>query len=910
MSLPPGSHIGRIRIDALIGAGGMGEVYRGWDERLERPVALKVIQPNKLVDSGVRSRFLREARLLSKLDHPNICGIYDVIEEASGNYLVLELIEGRTLRTAIAEGLAGAEGVSVAVQLARVLAFAHARGIIHRDLKPDNVMLTRDGEVKVLDFGLARLVQDDDSSIDETAELVMPEPEVAATEKTVLMERRTEPMQSIDWARTSAGTLVGTVHYMSPEQARGLPLTAASDLYSFGILLYELLNHGASPYGKTPSTTELLAKVRKADLTLTGTGDRDITRLVRGLTDPDPEERPDAEATVRELERIASRPQRVRRNAILAAVGATIIAVAVVAMFITQRLADRPLFTKHGDGKIAVLPFRNETNQRGTEWVELGLMDMVMQGLGGLHRVQLVPADDVLKAMKNLGIARTSALTPGARTRLLDVLGADTLLAATVTSSEGQYGISYRLLLRDGDEAPGKVSAATLPDAANDLTSRLAPRLDPAARRIDIRERYSFDDFANVAYAIGVQQFLTKGPQAAVPYFTVCIDRDPEFAWAEVQLARCSSLTGDVARTDALLDDARKLATRKGDRRLVAEIDLTRADDLIDRGQYADADRIARASLVVAQQLRDLKMAGHAQRLLGVVAWHQNRLDDARGWNRTALQTFTSLRSASDLARVYNNMGILEAEKGDSAAAERYYLRTLEMAEKLNDFPMTVKVLGNLASTRLDATDYPGAAAYARRQLTLSRKSGDRGNEIFGLVNLSIALWAMDHIEEALQQTQEAATIAAQIHNPRVEAIALVNIGFARTYLGQFDAAQRAFDQARAVSDPLGSPDVAQRVDANSAYLLTRRGQLDEAQRMLDRAEKVRVNLASLTARARLLYARGDYKGAEAAMKRGRDLHEGWLPTQQRMYEAYAESARTGRPSTIEFERYDYGGGR
>jgi serine/threonine-protein kinase len=160
MTIGPGSHVGRIRVDALIGAGGMGSVFRGWDERLERPVALKVILPNKLVDAA-HARFLREARLLSKLDHPNICRIYDVIEDEGGSYLVLELIEGRTLRAAVAEGIEENAATAIALQVAEVLAFAHSRGIIHRDLKPENIMLTPAGDVKVLDFGLARLVQQD-----------------------------------------------------------------------------------------------------------------------------------------------------------------------------------------------------------------------------------------------------------------------------------------------------------------------------------------------------------------------------------------------------------------------------------------------------------------------------------------------------------------------------------------------------------------------------------------------------------------------------------------------------------------------------------------------------------------------------------------------------------------------------
>src|SRR3954454_22275979 len=161
MPLAAGSHVGRIRIDALLGAGGMGEVYRGWDEKLERAVALKSITSERRLSPALRARFLREARVLSKLDHPNICRIWDVLELVDGDWLGLELIDGPTLRARIENGLPRQEAIAIALQVARVLAVAHGRGIIHRDLKPDNVMQTASGTVKVLDFGLARAVEAD-----------------------------------------------------------------------------------------------------------------------------------------------------------------------------------------------------------------------------------------------------------------------------------------------------------------------------------------------------------------------------------------------------------------------------------------------------------------------------------------------------------------------------------------------------------------------------------------------------------------------------------------------------------------------------------------------------------------------------------------------------------------------------
>ncbi len=151
-----GRRFGHIRVTEVVGSGGMGDVYAGYDEKLERRVALKVLNADQRLDEEARQRLLREARALSKLEHPNICRIHDYIETGDVDLLVLEYIDGRTLHDALSDNLPRSEKLRIAVAIAEVLVRAHRAGIVHRDLKPENVMLTRTGEVKVLDFGLAR----------------------------------------------------------------------------------------------------------------------------------------------------------------------------------------------------------------------------------------------------------------------------------------------------------------------------------------------------------------------------------------------------------------------------------------------------------------------------------------------------------------------------------------------------------------------------------------------------------------------------------------------------------------------------------------------------------------------------------------------------------------------------------
>src|SRR5262245_16529317 len=204
--LSPGSRLGPYEVIALLGAGGMGEVYRARDPRLDRDVAIKVLSGG--ADAG--RRLAREARAAGALSHPNVLAVYDVGEEAGTPYIVCELLEGETLRDRLLRGaLPWTECRVVAGQILSGMAAAHARGIVHRDLKPENLFLTRDGRVKILDFGLAKL-----------------QPPVASGTPVA--------------ASTQAGMIRGTVGYMAPEQVKGLPATHRSDIFAFGAILYEL----------------------------------------------------------------------------------------------------------------------------------------------------------------------------------------------------------------------------------------------------------------------------------------------------------------------------------------------------------------------------------------------------------------------------------------------------------------------------------------------------------------------------------------------------------------------------------------------------------------------------------------------------------------------------------------------
>ena len=266
MPLTQGSRLGPYEILSPLGAGGMGEVYRARDTKLDREVAIKVLPERLAEDSAALERFEREAKAVAALSHPNILGIYELGRDGGATYAVTELLTGETLRQRLEEGpLPQRKALAYGLQIAHGLAAAHEKGIVHRDLKPENIFLTTDGRAKILDFGLAKVAP-------KTSEDTQ-SPTVAAS---------TEP-----------GTVMGTVGYMSPEQVRGKPADARTDIFSFGTVLYEMISGQRAFRGD--SAAETMAAIAQKDPPKlaedTGMFPPAVERLLRHCLEKRPEER-------------------------------------------------------------------------------------------------------------------------------------------------------------------------------------------------------------------------------------------------------------------------------------------------------------------------------------------------------------------------------------------------------------------------------------------------------------------------------------------------------------------------------------------------------------------------------------------------------------------------------------------
>jgi eukaryotic-like serine/threonine-protein kinase len=265
--LASGSKLGPYEVQAQVGAGGMGEVYRAHDARLDRTVAIKVLPPSFSAEPDRLQRFAQEARAAAALNHPNILSIFDIGEQEGRPYVVSELLEGETLRQMLRSGpLPVRRVLEYALQIARGLSAAHSKGIVHRDLKPGNIFITEDGRVKILDFGLAKLTQTENASTGEAATVQ---------------------------ALTSAGVVLGTVGYMSPEQVRGKSADPRSDLFAFGSILYKMLSGKRAFHGdSTADTMSAILKEEPPELSETGrTIPPGLERIVRHCLEKNPAQR-------------------------------------------------------------------------------------------------------------------------------------------------------------------------------------------------------------------------------------------------------------------------------------------------------------------------------------------------------------------------------------------------------------------------------------------------------------------------------------------------------------------------------------------------------------------------------------------------------------------------------------------
>jgi serine/threonine protein kinase/tetratricopeptide (TPR) repeat protein len=381
--LAASTRLGPYEIIAPLGAGGMGEVYRARDTRLDREVAIKVLPAKFTRDPDRRSRFEREAKAVAALSHPNILAIHDYAAGEDISFAVMELLQGETLRRRLKTGaFPWRRAVEIAAALADGLAAAHAKGIVHRDLKPDNIFLTSDGRAKILDFGLARV-----------GDLAPPQ-NITATYHS---------------DRTDIGTIVGTVGYMSPEQVRGQPADARSDIFALGCVLYEMVT-GRRAFDHDTGADTMSAILRDEPPELSGSGKSipfELARIIRHCLEKDVGQRFesardlafDLRAVLSDSDVAAATPQRPvpgrRTRVILAAVAVSLGLLAAV--LVPHLLPPRAAESDKAIDSIAVLPLANVGGEPDTEFLSDGLTESLINNLAQVPNLRVLARSTVFR---------------------------------------------------------------------------------------------------------------------------------------------------------------------------------------------------------------------------------------------------------------------------------------------------------------------------------------------------------------------------------------------------------------------------------------------------------------------------------------------------------------------------------
>jgi len=571
--------ISHYSIIKRLGAGGMGEVYLAQDARLDRKVALKLLLAEFVSNEDRLRRFAQEAKAAAALSHPNIAHIYEVGEADGTHYIAMEYVDGDTLTAIIRrDGYPLSTLLKFLSQVAEGLAKAHTVGIVHRDLKPDNIMITRDGYAKILDFGIAKLVETPGSH---------------TTPGEVLTEGETVPLPVPPLSAT--GTVIGTVGYMSPEQARGTTVDQRSDIFSFGCILFEAATRRRAFEGDSAIDTlhKIIYAAAPSITDLNPSAPSDLQRIVRRCLAKDPEKRYQTiRDVVNELEDLrreidsyleagrtialkgasitdsnvqqTEMPQadakgsgsqthstssaeylvnEIKRHKLASILALLTVAIAVVGLTFYQRARN----TEVAIDSIAVMPFVNQNNQPDTDYRSDGLTEGIINRLTHLPNLKVIARSSVFRYKGK----DTDPLTAGKE------LGVRAVLTGRLQQRDDALLISAELVdVRDNKQLWGEQYSAEISDLltvqrviASEITNSLRLKLS-GEQQTRVTKHYTDNPEAHQLYSIGRFYWNKRTGEAlkkSIEYFNQAIEKDPNFALAYAGIADAYGLLPSYA---------------------------------------------------------------------------------------------------------------------------------------------------------------------------------------------------------------------------------------------------------------------------------------------------------------------------------------------------------------------------
>jgi len=793
LQLNIGDRLEQYEILGPLGAGGMGEVYRARDTKLGRIIALKILPAELASNSEALRRFEQEARAASALNHPNIVTIYDIGHNAGIAWIAMELIDGVDLRTLAAkEPLTLKSALRIAVKLADGLAAAHDRGIVHRDLKPDNVMLTNDGFVKILDFGLAkqiRVITSDDTTI----------------------------------PHTSPGAVFGTVGYMSPEQTRGKEMDSRSDQFSFGVMLYEMLTR-VRPFDRESKPETMAAIIRDEVPPPSHINDAvpfDLDRIVSRCLAKNQRDRyastRDLARDLREIRdgithstnRFVSRPSptrmwrqwgRSKRGARIA-VGALVVLLLAGGGFLWSR---ERLLARQRVRSLAVLPFRDLSATSDGRVLADGISELIASRLSEVRElrvsspfegVRVNDSDDVRSIATKRGVnavVRGSVQRGGNDVRVTySLIDADT--GRTLVSSTATRPASDLFALED--------------EVAEDLARALGREAGPRVQKAGLV--LSAEDQRKFVQALGLLQHVRdeRSVDSAVTTLNSLLRNARDSGEVNALLARGLLYKASLSRRPALLEEA-MLYARRG-----VTLSPKDAESHITLGRVQNANRAYVEGASSFQRALALR-PDHPHAVLGLAHSYegQGRAADAEKLYRKAVQ----LRP--DLSTMYSFYGGFCFKNGRFEEAVAHFRKATELT------PDFARAHANLGGALLALGRHDAAMAAFRKSLAIESNPA-------GWSNLGTLQFSLGRYDEAQKSFEQAVALAP------ADYLMWANLGDACRASGATECADQAWKRtiaaAKDIVNARGNDAFTRAILASS---LAKSGRLDEAKAEMGRA--------------------------------------------------------------------------
>ncbi len=754
----------RYEILQLLGQGGMGAVYKARDIELERTVALKVIRSDLASHPEILRRFKQELILAREVTHRNVIRIFDLGQASGVRYITMDYVEGQDLRALLNEKgkFAPEEAVPVFLQIAAALEAAHQAGVVHRDLKPQNVMLDKDARVYVMDFGVARSLE-------------------------------TPGM-------TQTGALMGTPEYMSPEQAKGQKVDARSDLFSLGIIFYEMLS-GASPFKADTAMATMFKRTRERAVPLAQAGSGVpvfLSDIVSKCLEIDQEQRyPSARAIIEDLEKWKGGEVRSAMNPVarwlkyapphqkwLAAGMAACLVIAVAYAFrekLPVRISSKPVEAIQPIS-MAILPFHNRSTDLSIDWLGPSLAEMLSTGVGQSSGLRTVSSNRVHQILKDLRVPANADFDPETLRRLAEFSSADILVWGQYAKFGDQIRIDATLLdLKHNRRAPLKIEAASekeIPGAVDGLAELIRKNLAVSTDVLKELKASSFQPSSKSVEALrdynqGVQLLRQGKDLEAQKQLQASIKEDPEFALAYSGLAQADANLG--------YDNEAEQLSRKA-------VDLSQ--NLPPREKY----------LIAASHARIIK-------------------DYPK-----AIESYENLAKASPGdSDVLFTLGRLYEDTGAFQKAREHFEAVLKAD------PQSVEVLWRRGAVEIESNNPKGSLDYLNRGLTLSIQLENDEKKALILQAIGIAYKLMNKPEEALRNYQESLAIQRRLGQKRGVAASLSEMAQVYSLLGKPDAALASLKEVLQVYKEIGAKKEAgdSLIDLGNFY--QERGQHDQA---------------------------------------------------------------------------------